>query len=155
MAFMFANGIAGIHDQSFNVGSGGSTIMAMLINSTGVASLQRDTHNDMADVNAAWYVTKTTSNNMPRLTITMSAGTIDGGANEVEFDSATSLSWTTVGAGGGANQEAKGIVVFASLGTTSQDRLICMLDFSGGKITTNGSAITVDFSAEGLFKAAY
>lgn len=154
MAFMFANGIANIHNKLIDVNGTGDTIMAVLINSTGVANLQRDTHADMADVNSAWYVLKTTSNALGRLTITMSAANIDGANNEVEFDSATSLTWTTVG-DTGPTQNAKGIVVFSSIGTTSEDLLICMLDFLGGAISTNGSSITVDFHAEGLFKAAY
>ena len=154
-ATMFATGIRKMHDGGILAEQ--ALIKAVLLNSTGVNAVNQDTHDFLNDLDAAANrILKTTTVVLVPLTIetTGLTYTLDTTNNETQWDSTQQLVWTTVGVTGGA-QKAKGILVFKSSGANTTSPLICMLDFSAGALTTNGSDITIDFDAEGLFKATY
>jgi hypothetical protein len=92
--------------------------------------------------------------NAGRKTLASPTITLDDSNDLVEYDSATSPSWT--GLGNGSNDDVKGAIIHQE-GTTddSDATLICWIDTVTGSpsfpFTTNGSDFTIDFHADGVF----
>jgi hypothetical protein len=123
---------------------------AVLINSTGDASLQFDTHRFLSEVQATWRSTGSL--------VTISTGfTIVGASDHVNFGSGSQLLTFSSPAGGGG-QLAKGIVVFESGSAEGDSNLICYCSFKESIAPDPGldrQPIKVRLDAAGFARASY
>jgi hypothetical protein len=71
--------------------------------------------------------------------------------NRVYMDASNDLSYTSVPGG----QSTGEVIVYYDSTVASTSTLVSYNDFSGGDITCNGSDITVQFSADGVWALVY
>lgn len=137
----FANGIQKPMTSAVTLTS---SVKAVLINSTGNATLNVDTNDFLDDILAAWradtaFVAVSTVN------------AIVGANNHVNFGKTQTIVFTTVTGGG---QIAKGIVVFTSDATKATSELICYCTFTAN-VTPDGGNVDVTLNASGFARASY
>jgi hypothetical protein len=141
----FAQGVQEIFQGTTDLTS--STLKALLINSTGNANLQFDTHADVADVTNGMRAVNTISK-----FVKVSTGfAIINASDHVNFGSGSQvLTFTNVTTA----QKAKGIVVFESDATEATSTLICYCSFTSS-VNTDGTDVQVTLNASGFARASY
>jgi hypothetical protein len=121
----------------------GSAFKAMLTKST--YTLDKEAHDYLDDVSAS----RATSTTDQALTEVDPAE--DAVNNRVEMDASNDLTYSSVP----ATQDVGEVIVYYDSTVASTSTLMSYNEFSGGDITCNGSDITVQFSADGVWALVY
>lgn len=124
--------------------TGGTALVAVLVQDSYTYAAAHNARDDLTEASGGTYAEQALTELDP---------TVDTGNDQVEFDTSDA----TVTFSSPANAQTIGGVAVCSDGGggTSTDLLICICDFTGGNVTSDGSNdIVVTPGAEGWFKIA-
>jgi hypothetical protein len=141
MAVVYAQGLVNILTGTQNWPTDGWKAMLTLDS----YAVNQETHQFLDDVSAS-RASGTTDQ-----ALTEVAPAVDTGNNRVEMDASNDPVWSSVTIG----QSVGEVICYFDTGTPATSPLISYNDFSGGDIPCNGSDITVQFSAEGVWAVGY
>ena len=140
----YANGIDKVTKGTINLND--STLRAILLNSTGNANLQFDTHDFMNDIVAGWRANA-------EFPTVKSGFAIVGGSDHVNFGSGSQvINFSTVATG----QLAKGIIIYHS-GAGAAEAACELLVYNSftSAVSTDGTDVDVTLNASGWGRASY
>ena len=129
--------------------SGGSTIKAQL---TGAPDADGGGYDAAIDPDGHDYLNDTSSYEIGSLTdptLTLADPALQS-AKKVKFDATNDLTFSSVPSG----HTAEGVLIYKDTGVASTSTLIAWCKFNS-PVSTDGSDITVAFSAEGVFEIVF